>query len=119
MTLAAWPHEFETHSFALHLKAGQEEEYLRRHHVFWPEMKALLLARGIVHYEIGLHSESRLLLAFIVRRKDHTMDGMADHPVAQRWRAHMADILETADGVVPVIDPLTRMFQLSATEARD
>jgi L-rhamnose mutarotase len=110
----AWPEEFETTSFALHLKPGCEEEYLRRHHEIWPEMQALLLSRGVVHYEIGLHKETHLLFAFIVRRKDHTMDTMADHPVAQRWRAHMTDILETETGIKPIIDPLVRMFSLSA-----
>lgn len=109
-----WPETFETASFALHLKPGCEVEYRRRHDELWPEMRGTLLAHGIVHYEISLHPETGLLFAFIVRRKDHTTYKLPDHPVAQRWRAHMADMLETTDGVAPVIDPLTRMFALSA-----
>jgi len=114
MTLTAWPAEFETHSFVLHLKPGQEEEYLRRHHEIWPEMQALLLARGVIHYEISLHRASHLLFAFIVRRRDHSMAELPDHPVTRRWRAYMADILEIESGTKPIIDPLIRMFSLSA-----
>ena len=112
-----WPESFETLSFALHLKPGCEAEYRRRHDELWPEMRDLLFSRGLVHYEISLHPETSLLFAFIVRRKDHSMDGMTDHPVAQRWRAHMADILETTTGIVPRVDPLTRMVALSASAA--
>jgi L-rhamnose mutarotase len=115
--MSAWPDEFETASFVLHLKSGCEAEYRRRHDALWPEMRALLLSRGIIHYEIGRHPETNLLFAFIVRRKDHTMDGMTDHPVAQRWRAHMADILETTTGITPRVDPLMRMFALMAPKA--
>lgn len=113
-----WPETFETASFALHLKPGCEAEYRRRHDELWPEMRDTLLAHGIVHYEISLHPETSLLFAVIVRRKDHSMDGMTDHPVGQRWRAHMADILETTTGIVPRVDPLTRMFALSASGGR-
>ena len=110
-----WPDSFETTSFALHLKPGCEAVYRRRHDELWPEMREVLLAHGVVHYEISLHPATSLLFAFLVRWKDHRMDKLPDHPVAQRWRVHMADILETTDGVAPVIDPLTRMFALSAS----
>ena len=116
MPAASWPGDVETASFALHLKPGAEAEYRRRHDALWPEMRDLLLSRGILHYEIALHPGTNLLFAFIVRRRDHATADMADHPVAQRWRAHMADILETTRGTTPRIDPLERMFVLSASE---
>ncbi|MBL8689399.1 MAG: L-rhamnose mutarotase [Rhodospirillaceae bacterium] len=109
---------FETLSFVLRLKPGMEAEYRRRHDALWPEMRELLLASGIVHYEIGLHSGTNMLFAFIVRRLDHTMDRIPDHPVGQRWRAHMADILETVEGIVPRVEPLERMFVLSAGDKK-
>ena len=59
-----------------------------------------------------------LMLAFIVRRLDHTMDRIPDHPVGRRWRAHMADILETVEGIVPRVEPLERMFVLSADDKK-
>jgi L-rhamnose mutarotase len=111
---AAWPDDVESLSFVLRLKPGMEAEYRKRHDELWPEMRQLLLSSGIVHYEISLHPETNLLFAFILRRKDHRMAGIPDHPVGQRWRAHLADILETVEGVVPRVDPLERMFSLSA-----
>jgi hypothetical protein len=41
------------------------------------------------------------------------MDRIPDHPVGRRWRVHMADILETIDGVVPRVEVLERMFVLA------
>lgn len=107
----------ETLSFVLRLKPGAEAEYRRRHDELWPEMQELLRASGIVHYEISLHPATNMLFAFIVRRRDHTMDKIPDHPVGRRWRAHMADILETVEGVVPRVEPLERMFKLSTDGA--
>ncbi len=108
----AWPTDVETSSFVLRLKPGREAEYRRRHDELWPEMRALLHSSGIVHYEISLHPATNMLFAFIVRRRDHTMDRIPDHPVSRRWRVHMADILETVDGIVPRVEPLERMFVL-------
>ncbi len=48
------------------------------------------------------------------RRRDRTVDRIPDHPVGRRWRAYMPDVLETVEGTVPRVDPLTRMFSLSA-----
>lgn len=119
MTAAAsWPDGVESLSFVLRLRPGAEAEYRRRHDALWPEMRALLLASGIVHYEIGLHADTGMLFAFIVRRLDHTMDRIPDHPVGRRWRAHMADILETVEGIVPRVEPLERMFVLSADDKK-
>lgn len=106
------PDNVETLSFVLRLKPGAEAEYRRRHDELWPEMRALLEASGIVHYEISLHAATNMLFAFIVRRRDHAMDRIPEHPVGKRWRVHMADILETVDGVVPRVEPLERMFTL-------
>ena len=115
---SAWPDGVETFSFVLYLKPGAAAEYRRRHDELWPEMRDLLLSSGILHYEICLHAETNMLFACIARRRDHTMDRIADHPVGRRWRVHMADILETVDGVVPRVEPLERMFSLTAKEAR-
>ena len=114
----SWPDGVECLSFVLRLKPGAEAEYRRRHDELWPEMRELLISSGIVHYEIGLHSATSMLFAFIVRRCDHTMDRIPDHPVGQRWRAHMADILETVEGVVPRIESLQRMFVLSVGDKK-
>ncbi len=47
------------------------------------------------------------------RRDDHTMDGLADTEIMQRWWAHMADIMATDADLVPVQIPLKRVFQFA------
>ena len=119
MTAAAsWLDGVESLSFVLRLRPGAEAEYRRRHDELWPEMRELLLSSGVVHYEISLHAGTSMLFAFIVRRRDHTMDRIPGHPVGQRGRAHMADILETVEGIVPRVEPLERMFVLSADDKK-
>ena len=66
--------ETETLAFMLKMRPGKAEEYEKRHDELWPEMKALLLGAGILHYEIYLEKETNFLFGHIVRRKDHTMD---------------------------------------------
>ena len=101
----------ETYAFALKLRPGMAAEYKRRHDAIWPEMTAMLLGSGILRYEIYLDEASHTLFAHILRRVDHTMPSNRDHPVMQRWRAYMADVLEMEDGFA-VSYPLPRMFAL-------
>ncbi len=99
-------------AFGLRLRPGSEAEYRRRHDAIWPDMRAALLGAGILHYEIHLDPADGMLFAFILRRRDHTMDRLPEAEVFQRWQAHMADILLPTNGQLRV--PLERMFVLSA-----
>ncbi|MEJ1159158.1 L-rhamnose mutarotase [Prosthecomicrobium sp. N25] len=103
----------ETIAFALKLRPGMAAEYKARHDALWPEMKAMLLGSGILHYEIYLDEASHTLFAHILRRTDHTMPANRTNPVMLRWRAHMADVLEM-DGDMAVSWPLEKMFELKA-----
>ncbi|MET0427413.1 MAG: L-rhamnose mutarotase [Microvirga sp.] len=105
----------ETTAFAIRLREGCEAEYRRRHDALWPEMRAALLASGILHYEIYLEPGTRILFGHIVRRTDHTMTASPRDPVLLRWRAFMADILEM-EGDAPSRLPLRRMFRLDADD---
>jgi L-rhamnose mutarotase len=105
----------ETTAFAIRLREGCEAEYARRHDALWPEMRASLLASGILHYEIYLEPETRLLFGHIVRRTGHTMTTPPGDPVMLRWRAFMADVLEMEDDA-PRRLPLRRMFRLDADD---
>lgn len=106
--------EIETTAFCLHLRPGAEAEYEKRHDALWPEMKAMLAEHGVLHYEIWLHRETMNLHGFIVRRKDHTMAAIPDHPVQARWRAHMADLLVQGPDGMPVREEMARMFRFTA-----
>jgi L-rhamnose mutarotase len=103
--------DVEITAFVLKLKPGHEAEYKKRHDELWPEMKAALLAQGILRYEIYLERETGLLFAHMRRRRGVTRDMEA--PVMRRWRQHMADILEQ-DGDYPWRRDLPCMFVLDA-----
>ncbi|WP_293859563.1 L-rhamnose mutarotase [uncultured Alsobacter sp.] len=95
--------------FALRVQPGREEEYLARHSAIWPELEQLFFANGIRRYEIHLHRETGLLFAFRLVDIDADLGAIMDHPVMQRWRVHMADVLVQDDGR-PVRELLERMY---------
>ncbi len=99
-------------AFKMRLDPGQRDEYRRRHDALWPELAELLREAGISDYSIFLDESSNVLFAVLRRREDHTMDALPDHPVMQRWWAHMADIMETEADNRPVVAELTPVFHL-------
>ena len=46
------------------------------------------------------------------RLPGHTMDALPQHPVMQRWWAHMADIMRANPDGSPVAEPLSCMFHM-------
>ena len=99
-------------AFRMFLNPGQADEYRRRHEALWPELAALLREAGISDYSIFLDAQTHVLYAVLKRRSDHRMDTLPQHPVMQRWWAHMADLMRTnADGS-PVVEPLPCLFHL-------
>ncbi|MCB1549110.1 MAG: L-rhamnose mutarotase [Hyphomicrobiaceae bacterium] len=103
----------ETVAFLLKLRPGMAAEYRRRHDEIWPEMKDMLLASGILHYEIYLDAETNTLFAHMVRRTGPGFIDRHNNPVMLRWRSHMADVL-VMDGERPVSRPLESMFRLKS-----
>ena len=104
--------ETETLAFGLRLRPGSEAESRRRHDAIWPEMRAVLLDAGILHYEIHLNPSDGMLFAFIIRRRENAMDLLPQNDIFRRWQEHMADILMPTEGRLRI--PLERMFRLSA-----
>jgi L-rhamnose mutarotase len=100
-------------AFRMFLKPGQAAEYKRRHDAIWPELLVLLRESGISDYSIYLDEQTHVLFAVLQRAAGHTMDTLAQHPVMQRWWAHMGDIMRThADGS-PVVEPLPCLFHMA------
>ena len=101
----------ESLAFCLRLRDGCAAEYRRRHDALWPDMRDALAAAGVLHYEIFLEPTSLLLFAFMVRRKDHTMDQLPQLAVWQRWQSYMADLLIQEEGRPArlALDPMFRM----------
>ena len=100
------------HAFKMYLNEGQEAEYIRRHDEIWPELVALLREAGVSDYSIHLDRETRILFGVLWRRDDHGMAALPDHPVMQRWWAHMADIMEVKPDNEPVATPLVPVFHM-------
>ena len=102
----------EKYAFKMRLKPGMCAQYKKRHDEIWPELVTLLHDAGICDYSIHLDAETDTLFAVLWRGDDHAMDALPDHPVMQRWWAHMADIMETRGHNEPVAIPLETVFHL-------
>lgn len=102
----------QKYAFRMQLNPGMADEYRRRHDAIWPELVALLQGAGVQDYSIHLDEATHALFATMWRSDDHGMDALPDHPVMQRWWAHMADIMETHPNGEPVAVPLVPVFHL-------
>lgn len=102
----------ERYVFRMRLNEGMQAEYKRRHNTIWPELVSLLRDAGVSDYSIHLDEDTNLLIGILVRAVDHKMDRLPDHPVMQKWWAHMADIMETGPDNAPVAVPLVPLFHM-------
>ncbi|OYQ38803.1 L-rhamnose mutarotase [Rhodoferax sp. TH121] len=102
----------EKYAFRMFLNPGCVAEYKKRHDEIWPELSALLTKAGVRDYSIYLDEEHHVLFAVLRRLPGHTMDVLPQHPVMQRWWAHMADIMRANPDGSPVAEPLPCMFHM-------
>ncbi len=102
----------QKYAFKMRLLPGCAEDYRQRHDAIWPELVELLTQAGVSDYSIHLDEETNILFGVLWRRDDHAMDALPDHPVMQRWWAHMADIMETHPDNAPVAVALTPLFHM-------
>ena len=102
----------EKYAFKMRLNPGARDEYRKRHDEIWPELVTLLRDAGVSDYSIHLDEETDILFGVLWRRSDHGMDALPEHPVMQRWWAHMADLMETHPDNAPVAVPLTTVFHM-------
>jgi L-rhamnose mutarotase len=102
----------EKYAFRMFLNPGCMVEYKRRHDNIWPELSALLKDSGVSDYSIYLDEEHHVLFAVLRRTAGHTMDALPQHPVMQRWWAHMADIMRANPDGSPVAEPLPCLFHM-------
>ena len=94
------------------LNAGQAAEYERRHDAIFPELVDALKAAGVSDYTIWHDPETDHLFGILTRADDHTVNRLPDTEIMKRWWKHMADIMETDSGNVPVQVALKRVFSL-------
>ncbi|WP_375259694.1 L-rhamnose mutarotase [Citreimonas sp.] len=97
-------------AFRMTLLPGMEAEYRRRHDAIWPDLVVLLREAGVQDYSIHLDPETNALFAVLWRSGDHRMDDLPNHPVMQKWWAHMGDVMETNPDNSPKVVDLRTMF---------
>jgi L-rhamnose mutarotase len=102
----------EKYAFKMRLNPGMEAEYRKRHDEIWPELVDLLRQAGVRDYSIHLDQETGILFGVLWRDAGHRMDDLPQHPVMQRWWAHMADIMEVRADNEPVAVPLVPVFHM-------
>lgn len=102
----------EKHAFKMTLNPGAAREYRRRHDEIWPELVDLLHEAGVSDYSIFIDEETGTLFAVMWRRKDHSLSSLPNHPVMQKWWAHMADIMATNDKNEPLAEDLPLIFHM-------
>lgn len=99
-------------AFKMKLKAGNEEEYLRRHQEIWPALKALLVENGIYDYAIFLDEDTLDLFAVQKQQKNYDQEKLKDNAVMKEWWLYMRDLMETNLDNSPVSFPLKQVFYL-------
>lgn len=102
----------EKYAFKMRLNPGMKAEYKRRHDEIWQELVALLKQAGVSDYSIFLDEDTNTLFGVLWRADGHGMDELPNHPVMQRWWAHMADIMDTKPDNEPVATPLELVFHM-------
>ncbi len=102
----------EVVGFRMRLAPGQGDVYRARHDAIWPELVTLLRETGISDYSIFLHEPTNSLFAVLRRGPDHSMDGLPESEIMQRWWRHMADIMVTEPDGAPLVEMLPMMFHL-------
>lgn len=99
-------------AFKMYLKPGFEEEYEKRHHAIWPELKQLLKESGVSDYSIFWDKETNLLFGYQLVDGDSSSQDLGTNPVVQKWWAYMADIMDTNPDNSPISIPLDEIFHM-------
>lgn len=99
-------------AFTMKLYEGQEQEYERRHHLLWPEMKDMIYEYGGKNYSIFLDKGTLTLFGYIEIEDEKRWSESADTEVNRKWWDFMADIMETNPDNSPVCVDLRPVFHL-------
>jgi L-rhamnose mutarotase len=81
------------------VRPGMAEAYRTRHATIWPELEAVLHEAGVTTYVIYLWGEI-IFSHMDVDDYAQMVERFNGDPVAQRWEAAMADLIE-----YPELDP--------------
>lgn len=96
----------------MQLRAGQLDEYRRRHSPIWPELEAVLKAHGVRNYSIHLHPGTLQLFGCAEIESEERWAAIAQTPVCRRWWTHMRELMETNPDDSPASVELEEVFLL-------
>ena len=84
-------------AFVMHVKEGEEEEYIRRHADVWPEILADMEEAGV--HQMNIFMQDRQLFLYM-EVEDYIAASrvLAERPDSVRWEEYMAPIMEDAEG---------------------
>ncbi|GEP94228.1 L-rhamnose mutarotase [Chitinophaga cymbidii] len=99
-------------AFKMKLFEGFEAEYKRLHDNLWPELEALLKAKGVHDYSIFLDEETLTLFAYLQISDPAALDDLPAQPVMQRWWEQMSRVMESHPDNSPVTFPLKEVFYM-------
>ena len=101
-------------AFVMHVKEGQEAEYVRRHREVWPQVLADLERAGVEQMNIFMTGR-QLFLYMEVDDYAEAARILVECPESVRWEAYMEPIMENAGGQTydpenPYPDSLPEVF---------
>lgn len=99
-------------AFKMKLYPGMREEYIKRHHMLWSEMKDMIHEYGGENYSIFLDEETGVLFGYIEIQSEELWSKSAETAICRRWWDYMKDIMETNADNSPVSEDLTPVFHL-------
>lgn len=99
-------------AFLMTLKAGNQEEYEKRHNSIWPELQAVLKEHSVGNYSIFLDREHDRLFAYAEIESNDLWLSIAGTEVCRRWWDHMKDLMLTNPDNSPVSVMLDEVFHL-------
>jgi len=88
------------YAFQLRIRAGQEEEYDRRHKAVWPELLQELSDFGVTEYSIFRRGQQLFLYLHAPDWND-LMENLAKSETNLRWQQMMAPIFEPVPDLKP------------------
>ena len=91
----------EKYAWMAKLKAGMQEEYVRRHDEIWPELVELLKKAGIYNYTIW--TDGNFLFGYYECEQgiEYAAKTQAQSPIVDKWNEYMKDVMEM------ILDPVT------------
>lgn len=99
-------------AFKMKLYDGMQDEYEKRHHELWPEMKDMIHAHGGKNYSIFWDRETNLLFGYIEIEDEELWARSADTEINRKWWDFMAPVMETNPDNSPVCTDLKTVFHL-------